>query len=148
MVLSPFVSVEMAWGVSKKQRVMQHLAIGLLLLSLTQAQELTRTNKLPVESESELEPEPEATTSISTDIPELIELTTDAVIAAETTTEIPAQADIVPAVATENRNSGVDLSAASESESKETPLDDGDDEVRYSTQRCDSDLVGFEIVTG
>lgn len=140
----------MAWGVSKKQRVMQHLAIGLLLLSLTQAQELTRTNKLPVESESELEPEPEpeATTSISTDIPELIELTTDAVIAAETTTEIPAQPDIVPAVATENRNSGVDLSAASESESKETPLDDGDDEVRYSTQRCDSDLVGFEIVTG
>lgn len=148
MVLSPFVSVEMAWGVSKKQRVMQHLAIGLLLLSLTQAQELTRTNKLPVESESELEPEPEATTSISTDIPELIELTTDAVIAAETTTEIPSQADIVPAIATENRNSGVDLSAASESESKETPLDDGDDEVRYSTQRCDSDLVGFEIVTG
>lgn len=144
MVLSPFVSVEMAWGVSKKQRVMQHLAIGLLLLSLTQAQELTRTNKLPVESEPESEPE--ATTSISTDVPELIELTTDAVIA-ETTTEIPAQADIVPAVATENRNSGVDLSAASESESKETPLDD-DDEVRYSTQRCDSDLVGFEIVTG
>lgn len=144
MVLSPFVSVEMAWGVSKKQRVMQHLAIGLLLLSLTQAQELTRTNKLPVESESESELE--ATTSISTDVPELIELTTDAVIA-ETTTEIPAQADIVPAVATENRNSGVDLSAASESESKETPLDD-DDEVRYSTQRCDSDLVGFEIVTG
>lgn len=121
---------------------MQYLAISLLLLSLTQAQELTRTNKLPVESE------PEATTIISTDIPELIELTTDAVIA-ETTTEIPAQADIVPAVATENRNSAVDLSAASESESesKEAALFD-DDEVRYSTQRCDSDLVGFEIVTG
>lgn len=119
---------------------MQHLAIGLLLLSLTQAQELTRTNKLPEESE------PEATTITSTDIPELIEQTTDAVIA-ETTTEIPAQADVVPAVATENRNAGFDLSAASESESKEGVLFD-DDEVRFSTQRCDPDLVGFEIVTG
>lgn len=129
----------MAWGVSKKHRVMQHLAIGLLLLSLTQAQELTRTNKLPEETELEA-------TTISTDIPELIEQTTDAVIA-ETTTEIPAQADVVPAVATENRNSGFDLSAASESESKEGALFD-DDEVRFSTQRCDPDLVGFEIVTG
>lgn len=130
----------MAWGVSKKHRVMQHLAIGLLLLSLTQAQEPTRTNKLP-ETETELE-----ATTISTDIPELIEQTTDALIA-ETTTEIPAQADVVPAVATENRNSGFDLSAASESESKEGALFD-DDEVRFSTQRCDPDLVGFEIVTG
>lgn len=129
----------MAWGVSKKHRVMQHLAIGILLLSLTQAQELTRTNKLPEETELEA-------TTISTDIPELIEQTTDAVIA-ETTTEIPAQADVVPAVATENRNSGFDLSAASESESKEGALFD-DDEVRFSTQRCDPDLVGFEIVTG
>ncbi|EDV93617.1 GH19413 [Drosophila grimshawi] len=62
--------------------------------------------------------------------------TTEIPLGMETTTEISPTNDIpvVPAIATENRNSAVDLSAATDFESKNLP--------------CDYELVGFEIVTG
>ncbi|XP_060648460.1 uncharacterized protein LOC132786083 isoform X1 [Drosophila nasuta] len=109
----------------------------LLLLAQTQAQEVTQTVKI---AETKAEAKVEATTTPPS---ELIEETTFTANL-ETTTEIPAAADIVPAIATENRNSAFDLSA--DSESKEEQL--GDSESRQNLARCDPDLVGFEIVTG
>ncbi|XP_062124182.1 uncharacterized protein LOC133837434 isoform X1 [Drosophila sulfurigaster albostrigata] len=109
----------------------------LLLLAQTRAQEVTQTVKA---AETKTEAKVEATTTPPS---ELIEETTFTANL-ETTTEIPAAADIVPAIATENRNSAFDLSA--DSESKEEQL--GDSESRQNLARCDPDLVGFEIVTG
>ncbi|XP_034116447.1 uncharacterized protein LOC117576034 isoform X2 [Drosophila albomicans] len=113
----------------------------LLLLAQTQAQEVTQTVKATeTKTETKAEAKVEATTTPPS---ELIEETTFTANL-ETTTDIPAAADIVPAIATENRNSAFDLSA--DSESKEEQL--GDSESRQNLARCDPDLVGFEIVTG
>lgn len=113
----------MAYG-AFSHRFLQFVALGVLMLSMTQAQaQETATTDSP-----DLLTEPSEQTTLVTD-PTL----------GETTTEIPATVDVVPAIETENRNAAFDLSAAADVDSNESNLSNG---------RCASGAVGFEIVTG
>ncbi|KAM8707282.1 hypothetical protein ACLKA7_011385 [Drosophila subpalustris] len=121
-------------GGSQRRLLFQQMAIGFLLLSLVQGQEIPRTSSLEDGAQTE-----------DTTSNDMIEETTAAITEpeTETTTEMPAAVDIVPAIATENRNSAFDLSADTDSDSEAD-----ESEARQKNFRCDPDLVGFEIVTG
>lgn len=115
----------MAYGVFS-HRFLQFVALALLMLCMTQAQETATTD-----SADQLSDLSEQTTLLVTD-PSL----------GETTTEIPATVDVVPAIETENRNAQFDLSAAADLDTKDS------NEIYLDNVSCESDAIGFEIVTG
>lgn len=118
----------MAYGVFS-HRFLQFVALALLMLCMTQAQETQET--ATTDSADQLSDLSEQTTLLVTD-PSL----------GETTTEIPATVDVVPAIETENRNAQFDLSAAADLDTKDS------NEIYLDNVSCESDAIGFEIVTG
>ncbi|XP_064544326.1 uncharacterized protein LOC135432531 [Drosophila montana] len=111
---------------------LQPFAIGVLLLCLTQSRA-----------------QESATVATTTSPDELADLGEQSTITAipETTTEVGMTVDIVPATETENRNAGFDLSAAIEAESKDA-VHLSEQELFLKNALCETDKVGFEIVTG
>ncbi|XP_032585926.1 uncharacterized protein LOC6579715 [Drosophila mojavensis] len=117
----------MAYGVFSHS-ILQFVALGVLMLCMTQAQ---TQETATTDSSDQLRDLSEQTTLLATD-PSL----------GETTTEIPATVDVVPAIETENRNAQFDLSAAADLDTKDS------NEIYLDNVSCESDAVGFEIVTG
>ncbi|XP_030558208.1 uncharacterized protein LOC115760824 [Drosophila novamexicana] len=108
---------------------LQPFAIGVLLLCLTRPQESATVATTSPDELADLGEQ-----STITDLP-------------ETTTEVGVTVDIVPATETENRNAGFDLSADIDAESKDA-VHLSEQELYLNNALCETDKVGFEIVTG